>query len=191
MKLVMLGGTFNPPHLGHLKIAEAVKEAFGYDLLVLVPSYKPAHKEISGEVSFHHRRNMVELAFAGMEGVVVSSCEYDRKGTSYSIDTIRTLIDEYTPQGKPGLVIGDDLIQGFAQWHRADELSREADIIICHRGREEDLIFPYAHRYLENPVFEASSTDIRHILAAGGRTAHLLPPAVEGYIQREGLYGTD
>jgi nicotinate-nucleotide adenylyltransferase len=189
MKLVMLGGTFNPPHLGHLKIGSAVKEAFGYERLVLVPSYRPAHKDVDTDISFQQRFEMVELAAGAIEGCFVSDCEYRRKGISYSFDTILYLKENYTNGEKPGLIIGDDLVSGFRNWHRAEELSREADIIICHRGEPADLDFPYPHRYFKNPLFPASSTEIRERLAAGDGADALLPPLVMKYIREKGLYG--
>lgn len=190
MKLVMLGGTYNPPHSGHLRIAEAVRLHFGYDKLVLVPSFKPAHKEVSDEVTFQQRFRMVELSVQGWKDVIVSPCEYERKGVSYSIDTIRYLREKYSLDSKPGLIIGDDLVPGFSRWHKVDELCSEADIIVCHRGRPEDLNFPYPHSYFQNPIFEASSTDIRNALKEGRDVGDLLPPQVLSYIRREGLYGT-
>lgn len=189
MKFVMLGGTFNPPHLGHLKIAEAVRLQFGYDKLVLIPSYKPAHKNVSDDVSFQQRLKMVELSVNDWEDVIVSPCEYERKGISYSIDTIRYLKETYSLDSNPGLIIGDDLIPGFSRWYKVDELCSEADIIVCHRGRSEDLDFPYPHKYFENPIFEASSTDIRKAIKSGGDVTDLLPEDVLNYIRQEGLYG--
>lgn len=189
MKLVMLGGTFNPPHLGHLKIGSAVKEAFGYESLVLVPSYRPAHKDIDRGISFRQRFEMVKLAAETVGGCFVSDCEYRRKGISFSFDTILYLKETYTGGEKPGLIIGDDLVPGFRKWHRAEDLSREADIIICHRGDPSDLDFPFPHRYFPNPLFPASSTEIRDRLAAGDSVDALLPPPVADYIRRKGLYG--
>ncbi len=190
MKLVMLGGTFNPPHLGHLKIGSAVKEAFGYESLVLVPSFRPAHKNIDSDISFQHRFKMVQLAASSVEACFVSDCEYRRKGISYSYDTILYLKENYTDGENPGLIIGDDLVSGFRGWHRAEELSREADIIICHRGDPGDLDFPFPHRYFQNPLFPASSTEIREKLSAGESADDLLPSGVLDYIRREGLYGS-
>ncbi|MDC7232673.1 MAG: nicotinate (nicotinamide) nucleotide adenylyltransferase [Spirochaetales bacterium] len=190
MKLVMLGGTFNPPHLGHLKIAEAVKNHFGYHKLVLVPSYTPPHKDITEDVSFHQRMKMVELSVQGWEDVIVSPCEYERKGISYSVDTIRYLKETYKPEGNPGLIIGDDLVPGFSRWRKVDELVTEADIIVCHRGKPEDLVFPWPHRYFQNPIFEASSTDIREGIRKGEDVSRLLPEGVLSYIREEGLYGS-
>jgi nicotinate-nucleotide adenylyltransferase len=189
MKLVMLGGTYNPPHLGHLKIAEAVRLQFGYDKLILVPSYRPAHKNVSEDISFQQRLKMVELAVQNWEDVIVSPCEYERKGLSYSIDTIRYLKEKYSLDSNPGLIIGDDLVPGFSRWHKVDDLCLEADIIVCHRGRREDLDFPYPHRYFENPIFEASSTEIRNRIKTGGDVQNLLPEEVLNYIRQEGLYG--
>ncbi len=189
MKLVMLGGTFNPPHVGHIRVADEVRRCFGYDRLVLVPSYRPAHKDVAQEVSFHQRMKMVELSAYDLPEAFVSSCEYDRKGISYSIDTIRYLKDHYDVEGRPGLIIGDDLVPGFPKWHLARELSQEADIIVCHRGEPEDLDFPFRHKYFQNTMIEASSTEIRNALSDGKDVSSLLSREVLDYIRREGLYG--
>jgi len=189
MKLVMLGGTFNPPHLGHLTIAESVRDHFSYDTLVLVPSFNPAHKEIENHVTYEQRRKMVELTIQGRNGIFISDCEFERRGISYSIDTIRYLKDVYTGGEKPGLIIGDDLVAGFHRWHQAGQLALEADIIICHRGEPADLDFPYPHIYFQNPIVQASSTEIRNLLKANGTTEGLLHPDVLEYIRKEGLYG--
>jgi nicotinate-nucleotide adenylyltransferase len=190
MKLVMLGGTFNPPHMGHLFIAEAVRDHFSYDNLVLVPSFFPAHKEIKDNVSYTHRRKMVELSILNRDKIFISDCENERKGISYSLDTIRFLKEAYTAGEKPGLIIGDDLVPGFSKWYKAELLAQEADIIICHRGEASQLNFPYPHLYFQNPVFRASSTDIRKILEEGNNPEGLIDPEVLKYIQKEHLYGT-
>jgi nicotinate-nucleotide adenylyltransferase len=189
MRLVMLGGTFNPPHLGHLKIAEAVRQEFGYEKLVLVPSFIPAHKDIEGGVSFHKRKIMTELSIRDRESAFVSDCEYRRKGVSYSIDTIRYLKQEYTEGEKPGLIIGDDLVGGFVRWHEAEHLAEEADIIICHRGDPKDLDFPFPHRYFQNTIYNVSSSEIRTLLKQGEDVSSYLVPSVLEYIHTQGLYG--
>ena len=190
MKLVMLGGTFNPPHLGHIKIAESVRDRFSYDKLVLVPSYHPAHKDIENQVSYEHRRRMVELTIENLKDIFISDCENERKGISYSIDTIRYLKEHFTGGDKPGLIIGDDLVAGFPRWHKAEQLALEADIIICHRGDSAELDFPYPHTYFLNDIFQASSTEIRSRLKNHYDIGGLLHPDVIDYIHKEGLYGT-
>lgn len=190
MKLVMLGGTFNPPHKGHLKIAESVLQAFSYDKLVLIPSFIPAHKNIHGELSFQHRFNMVELAASDFPKIFVSACEYERKGVSYSIDTIRYLKDMYCDGEKPGLIIGDDLIQGFHRWHKAEELAHEADIIVCHRGDPSLINFPYPHIYHQNPIFSVSSTEVRKKISTGDTLEGIMDEKVMKYIRKNNLYVT-
>ena len=133
MKLVMLGGTFNPPHKGHLAMADQVRKVCGYDKVVMIPSFQPAHKSISMGVTPEQRLRMTELASAEIEEAFVSDCEIRRKGISYSLDTIRYLKNNYGIEGNPGLIIGDDLVAGFSHWHEADILAMEADIIILHR----------------------------------------------------------
>jgi len=188
MKLVMLGGTFNPPHNGHIRMAELVRLQLGYDRVVLVPSYQPAHKTVDSGATAGQRLEMVRLAASRLPSAFVSDCELHRKGVSYSIDTVRYLKKLYRPEGKPGLIIGDDLIAGFHRWHKVDELVREADVIVVHRGEPEELNLPFPHCYVDNPLLPVSSSEIREALRAGRSVDDLLPPAVLDYIGRNRLY---
>ncbi len=188
MKLVMLGGTFNPPHKGHLAMADQVRRSCGYDKVVLVPSFQPAHKSVSMGVSPDQRLRMTELASREIEKAFVSDCEIRRKGVSYSLDTIRYLKNHYEIEGRPGLIIGDDLVPGFSRWHKAEILAQEADIIILHRDDSGDLDFPYPHRYVSNSMVNLSSSLIREKIGAGISVKEDLPLSVIEYIRKEGLY---
>ena len=188
MNLVILGGTFNPPHNGHIAMADLVRRSFGYDNVVLIPSFQPAHKIIDGDVTPEQRLYMTQLAAEEIERALVSDCEIKRQGVSYTLDTIRFLKKKYSLSEKPGLVIGDDLIPGFHKWHQVDQLVEEADIIVLHRGEETEMNFPYPHRYLSNPQIPLSSSDIREKVLKGLSLEEDLPPSIESYIREQGLY---
>lgn len=188
MKLVMLGGTFNPPHNGHIAMADLVRRSCAYDQVVLVPSFQPPHKTVSTGVETHQRLAMTALAAREIEHAFVSDCEMIREGVSFSIDTIRYLKKKYSLEGKPGLIIGDDLISGFSSWHRVEDLVDEADIIVLHRGDREKLDIPYPHKYLSNSIISLSSSEIRGKVNKGLSIEADVPPSIASYIRSEGLY---
>ncbi|OQY34627.1 MAG: nicotinate (nicotinamide) nucleotide adenylyltransferase [Spirochaetaceae bacterium 4572_59] len=189
MKLVMLGGTFNPPHNGHIAMADLVRRNCSYDQVVLIPSFQPPHKTVFSDVNIHQRLAMTELAAKEIENAFVSDCEMIREGVSYSLDTVRYLKEKYSLDGKPGLIIGDDLIPGFSSWHSVDMLVEEVDLIVLHRGDSEKLDLPYPHSYLSNPIISLSSSEIRSKVEKGLSIDADVPGSIVSYIRSEGLYG--
>ena len=139
MRIAVLGGTFNPLHIGHLALADEVCTSLGYDRLLFVPAFRPPHKEMADSVSAEDRLEMVRLACGDDPRFVAESCEIDRGGVSYTYDTICSLEEKYAGQleGKIGLVMGDDLIPGFHLWHRAEKLSKKCDLILALRPQEQ------------------------------------------------------
>lgn len=187
MRLLLLGGTFNPVHIGHLILAEEVRCEFGYDLALLVPSARPPHKAVEGEPGPEERLAMLRLAIAGNPSLAVDDCELSRFGPSYTIDTIRGLGVRYAFEGKPGLVIGDDLAPGFSSWKDPSPLATEADLIVARRtGACFELGYP--HRLATNRLIPVSSSEIRQRLARGLSIRYLVPETVFAYIQAKGLY---
>lgn len=186
MKTVIIGGTFNPVHVGHLMLAEEVRLQEGYDRVVFVPSNKPAHKVVDG-TTVDQRLAMLKLAVAGYD-VVLETCELARDGISYSIDTVRYVREHYELTGRPALVLGDDLFESFSTWRDADELARLAELLVAHRRYPHNLTSPYPHRYLNNKLIDLSSTEIRERVRSGRAWRALVPPAVASYIETHGLY---
>jgi nicotinate-nucleotide adenylyltransferase len=189
VRLLLLGGSFNPVHLGHLVMAEELRSEFGYDLVLLVPSYKPPHKDIDREPGPEHRLAMLRLAVGGDPTMAVDDCELRRGGTSYTIDTLADISSRYEIEGKPGLVIGDDLIPGFPSWHRPEAIAATADLVCAHRGSDEELPLGYPHLYARNSLIRVSSSMVRERIAAGKPFRRLLEPSVYDYIVERGLYG--
>lgn len=189
MRLLLLGGSFNPVHWGHLVLAEELREEFSYDLVLLVPAARPPHKELpSGGASPEERLEMLALAVAGNPGLAVDDCELKRPGASYTIDTIRGLPSRYPLEGRPGLALGDDLAPGFKDWREPEALAREAEIIVARRGGGPfDL--PYEHRRASNRLIPLSSSELRERAAKGRSLRYLLPEAVRDYVYAKGLYG--
>ncbi len=183
-----MGGTYNPPHIGHIAMADFVRRSCSYDKVVLVPSFQPAHKIVSTGITPQQRLDMAQLAAEEIENAFVSDCEIRREGVSYSIETVRYLKEYYRLDSKPGLVIGDDLINGFPKWHKVDELVNEADIIVLHRGEDFEMGLPFPHTYLSNDMIPVSSSEIRQRVRQRLSISEYVPPSIAEYIFSRGLY---
>lgn len=196
MKLAILGGTFNPVHTGHLALADDVHVTLGYDRVLLVPANIPPHKELSLGAGTDDRLAMLRLAVCGSDCLGVEDCEIERGGLSYTIDTIECLMRTYgeTIEGKIGLVIGQDLVEGFHTWHRAAELAVMVDLIIARRPGDNcsegtsRAGFLYAFTSLENPLLTISSSDVRTAVQGGKSWRYLVPEPVYRYIVEHHLY---
>ncbi len=188
MKAAIFGGTFNPVHCGHLFIAEEVRTVFGYDAVIFVPANKPVHKDNAPILDPAHRLAMLALAIAGSPGFLVDDCEIRRGGATYSIDTIREMVKNHGISGRPGFIIGDDLVPGYPSWKEADRLSRETDLIVARRTSLEPPAFPFPHRTALNTILPISSSEIRRRLSEKRTVRFLLPDGVVSYIAANRLY---
>jgi nicotinate-nucleotide adenylyltransferase len=188
MTLAILGGTFNPVHLGHLFLAEEAQAKLGYELVVFVPAHIPVHKDMEIEVGAAHRLAMLELAIDGHPGCGIDDCELRRGGASYTIDTVRDILGRYPVEGRPGLLIGDDLVEGFDDWKEAPLLAEMVQLVVGCRvsGRTSRMRYPCVH--LNNALLPVSSSQIRDRLRQGLPIQHLVPPGVSEYIADHGLY---
>jgi nicotinate-nucleotide adenylyltransferase len=189
MRMVLLGGSFNPVHVGHLILAEEVRSQFGYDVALLVPSFRPPHKELACDPGPAHRLAMLRLAAEGDPTLAVDACELERGGLSYTIDTLRDVIARWRPEGKPGLIIGDDLAEGFASWRDPELIAAAADIVLARRAGSEPVPFPYPRLRADNSLVQVSSSLVRERAASGRAFRRLVDPRVFDYILRNGLYG--
>jgi nicotinate-nucleotide adenylyltransferase len=191
MRLAILGGSFNPMHLGHLFLADTVLSALHYDRVVLVPAYKSPFKLAAAgmEDSARDRLEMIAASIAGDPRLTVDPCEIRRGGVSYTVNTVADIIRRYAPDGKPGLIIGDDLAADFPEWHKSAEVLAMADIIIARRTSVSATPVPYPCTQITNDVMEVSSAMIREKIAAGGAWRYLVPPAVRSIIEERGMYG--
>lgn len=135
MKIAILGGTFNPIHIGHLSLAEDVCITLRYDKIIFVPTNIPPHKIVVNSVDLHHRIKMLELALQDNSKFDIDLCEIQREGISYTIDTIHFLYEKYKDvlEGKIGLIIGQENASEFDKWQSANELAEITDIIIARR----------------------------------------------------------
>ena len=206
MKIGVYGGTFNPPHLGHVTAARAVFELLKLDLLLLVPDGQPPHKMLPpGSPSPEQRLEMTRLAGEQLglgERVRTLDLELKREGRSYTAETLRQLHQQY-PEDELWLLMGTDMFLTLQAWREPGEILSLAGIAAFGRTEEDtEELFSvqrdYLYRtYLQARIFtltipgvvDVSSTELRTMLARG-EGGNLLPPAVYGYILREGLYDT-
>lgn len=209
----ILGGTFNPIHLAHLRLAEEVREAERLDEVRFVPAAIPPHKTGSDVASAEHRLRMVELAVAGVPGFSVSTIELARAGASYSIDTLRALRAELGEATRLVFIVGWDAFREFHTWKEHALIFGLCDVVVVTRppGPERLAIddIPVAARaafcYLKDSgsyrhesghvltlqritALDISAAAIRARVAARNSVRFLVPPAVDEYIARHGLY---
>ena len=206
MKIGVYGGTFNPPHLGHVTAARAVFELLKLDLLLLVPDGQPPHKMLPpGSPSPEQRLEMTRLAGEQLglgERVRTLDLELQREGRSYTAETLRQLHQQY-PEDELWLLMGTDMFLTLQAWREPGEILSLAGIAAFGRTEEDtEELFSVQRDYLYRTypqariftltipgVVDVSSTELRTMLARG-EGGNLLPPAVYGYILREGLYDT-
>lgn len=190
MKLAILGGSFNPVHLGHLSLAHDVHSLLGYDRILLIPANIPPHKEMEAGASSGDRLEMLRLAVRGIPFLEVDDSEISRGGISYTIDTLLHLETQYGVllEGKVGLIIGEDLLEGFSSWKNADSIAARSDIIVAHRPGSLPFSFAFPCVRLQNSLVSVSSSEIRSALASSKSIRSLVPDAVYGYIEEHQLY---
>ncbi len=187
MRIAVYGGSFNPIHYGHLLSAVWVLEKLNYDKIILVPANIPVHKSYSDYPAAVHRLKMTELAAEGLDYLEASDVEIKRGGKSYSIDTIRELKEKLNLTEKPGLIFGDDLLDGLHLWKEIDKLCTECELICLKRDNFSTSV-SYPMTLLDNRVINISSTDIRDRVRSGRKIDFLLPDKVKDYINKHNLY---
>lgn len=204
----MLGGTFDPVHIGHLRSAVELRELFGFDQIRFVPCHQPPHRGRPGADSANRLR-MVELALAGEAGLLADARELRRPGPSYSFDTLTEMRAELGQSAALTLIVGADAFAGLDSWHRWRELTDVAHIVVMARPdsalpetgavaellkarraapgelarRPSGCVVPVALTPL--PV---SATRIRGIVGAGRSPRYLVPDSVWAYIREQQLY---
>ena len=197
-KIGIFGGSFNPPHLGHVHAARYAALSLGLDRLMLIPSGKTPCKPVPElTASPEQRLRMLSIAFGSVPIAEVSSMELDRGGESYTWETVRQ-IREGNPEAELFLLLGTDMFLKFPQWADADKLCGEVTLVSMNRGEkgEQENLIRAAARIegmggrtvlLDNPVKSISSSQVRRLLAFEGADS-FLPEGVLSYIRREKLY---
>jgi nicotinate-nucleotide adenylyltransferase len=197
VRVGILGGTFNPPHIAHLVCAQEARAALGLDRVLLVPAGVPPHKEVPDDPGAAVRVALCRLAAAGDPGVEVSEVETEREGPSWTVDTLREL-HAREPEHELTFILGGDMAVSLGTWREPEEIVRLARLAVAERGkhsREEvaralGTVPGAAGRtdVFSMPRLEVSSSDLRGRVRAGAPIRHLVPDAVAEYIASEGLY---
>jgi nicotinate-nucleotide adenylyltransferase len=194
------GGTFNPPHLGHIRAAQMAVEALGLQQLLVIPDRIAPHKQLpEGSASPEQRLRMLELALEGERMITVSDLELRREGPSYTYETVEQLHAQY-PQDQLILLMGTDMFLSFHQWRYPQRILKHAQLGVFYRGtpgeranidrvKEEMERQGHTVHLLQNEVVDISSTQLRRMLTFECASA-FLPKGVEAFIRENGLYGT-
>ena len=185
-KIGILGGTFDPPHIGHLIIANEVMHHEGLDEIWFMPNHEPPHKLKSGSVSNEDRLKMLKLAIKDREGFHVQTIELDRDGKSYTFDTM-TILKEMYPDFDFHFIIGADMVEYLPKWYMIDELLKLVRFISVNRPNySSDTSYPVT--YVAVPDINISSKLIRGRLLKGETISFLVKDEVERYIKENRLY---
>jgi nicotinate-nucleotide adenylyltransferase len=211
-RLGVLGGTFNPPHLGHIAVASRALAQLHLERVLLMPSHTPPHKLPQHDPGPAHRLRMCQLAVAGHRGLGACALEIERGGPSYTVDTLlalhdRARADAHHPALRLTLILGSDMACTLPSWRRPDELVDLAGIAVAERpgdGRGEVVralaslrpaaLASAAHSpprlaFLEMPAIDSSSSMVRERVARGEPVEELVGRAVAAYIAEHRLYG--
>jgi nicotinate-nucleotide adenylyltransferase len=190
VKLGIFGGSFNPVHLGHLFIADKALVKLNLDRIVLVPAFiSPFKPEVKNmEISANNRIEMLCAAVAGDNRLAIDDCEIRRQGVSYTVDTLEDIITRYIPDGKPYLIIGDDLAKDFLKWKDSKKILELADIVIACRLKNAADKYPFPHTLIDNEIIDISSQTIRKKISENSDWRSLVPSAVRVIIEDRHLY---
>jgi nicotinate-nucleotide adenylyltransferase len=186
MAIGIFGGTFNPPHPGHLRLLEAFVRQFRLDRVLVIPTFVPPHKAAPDLASAEDRLEMCRLMFTGKE-YTVSDMEIVRGGKSYTVETLETLQKEY-PAEPLFLLMGSDMLQSFDSWYRADDIRRMCTLCAAPRDNETTLDGTAAALLTDFDPIVLSSTEVRRRILEGEDPAALTGEAVGGYIRAHKLY---
>ncbi len=185
-RVCIFGGTFNPPHIGHLIMANEVYHALEFDEMRFMPNAIPPHKETNELETANQRLEMVRLAIEPFPYFVVETIEMDLGGVSYSFDTMSEL-QKKEPDTTFSFLIGGDMIAYLPKWHRIDDLMKFVKMIGVKRpGYELNTQYPVT--LIEAPQIDLSSTMLRKRILDKQDVSLLIPNAVQEYIRQESLY---
>jgi nicotinate-nucleotide adenylyltransferase len=213
MRIGLFGGSFNPVHNAHIRIAAEAQRACQLDSVVFIPAAEPPHKPLAGDISFVHRLTMVRLAIAGRNDFQVSAVEAEREGKSYSIETI-VLFRERFPDDELFFIVGGDSFREIGTWHRYAEIFAFCNLIVVERpghpvidpleiltdairgdfsytsstGCLTHVASGFSTFFITGTPQELSSTEIRRLAAADSDISRYVPADVATYISQQRIY---
>jgi nicotinate-nucleotide adenylyltransferase len=197
LRVGILGGAFNPPHIGHLVCAQEALVQLELEKVVFMPVGQAPHRELEGDPGAEARLELVELAVADDDRFEVSRLEIDRSGPSYTADTLREL-GEKAPDDELFLILGGDQAAALPRWHEPEAVLSLATVAVVERSnwsRNAIVItlgrLPGAERirYLDMPIMQVSSSAVRRRVGAGQPIRYLVPDEVARHIEAKGMYG--
>ena len=194
----ILGGTFDPIHLGHLVVGEEARDRLDLDRLIFMPAGSPRLKEHIPLASANQRLEMARLAVGEDQFSEVSSQEVDRRGSTYTVDTLAELREQLSEDDRLYFMVGMDALEQFDRWREPERLLGMCQLVVVNRvGHQRIDVNDFVGRFpaagpgltlLTVPRLEISSTDIRRRVREGKSIKYLTPEPVAAYIRREGLY---
>lgn len=184
----ILGGTFNPIHIGHLTIAQMVREQLRLDKVLFVPSNLPPHKSGKNVVSAKDRYHMVHLAIRGNSYFEASDFEIQKEGKSYSVETAKYFRDQYPRGTKFFFIIGSDLLSTLHMWKRVDEILEIVSFIAVHRPGFNGKKSKVKAQLITIPGLQTSSSYVRQRITSGKTVKYLVPDSILKYIADKKLY---
>jgi nicotinate-nucleotide adenylyltransferase len=197
LRVGILGGAFNPPHVGHLVCAQEAVVQLDLVKVVFIPTARPAHREIEQDPGADVRAELCEAAIADDDHFELSRAELEREGPSYTVDTLREL-RQAAPDDELFLLLGGDQAAALPSWHEPEEVLELATVVAVERVgfSRSTIALKLAHvrggrdvRVLEMPVMQVSSSMIRRRVAAGQPIRYLVPEPVLELVRERGLYG--
>jgi nicotinate-nucleotide adenylyltransferase len=186
-RIGILGGTFNPIHLGHLAMAQAALDYLNLDCVYFVPSSLPPHKDVKDLASGEDRYEMVKLAIKDNPKFQTSDFEIKKGGRSYSIDTVKFFRTKFSAQDKLYFIIGQDSYNTLSTWKNIDELIKLVEFVVINRPGNKILQSNYAVTTVTMPEVDISSSSIREDIQKKS-LKNVLPQAVLQYIEKKKLY---
>lgn len=193
-RIGLFGGTFSPPHVGHLAVAEAAREQLALDAVLWIPAAVSPFKAEAEQPDARHRLEMTRLATADHSAFQVDAREVERGGVSYTVDTVRAVAAQQ-PEATLYLLLGADSLAGFPRWREPEVILGHAQLAVYHRpGYAPSLdVLPAAWRdrveAVEGPELAVSSTSVRALRAAGRSARYLIPEPVRAYLDEHRLFG--
>lgn len=194
-RIGVYGGTFDPIHLGHLLMAETARDEASLDRVIFAPAGHPWHR--STATAAHHRLAMVRLATADNPAFDVSTVDIDRKGATYTVDTLHDLQQTH-PDARLVFILGQDALNQIDTWREPARIARYAELLVMQRPDSSPVDLEEARRFLgpdakmtfaPNPLIELSATGIRQRIAENKSVRYRIPEAVLAYIEENHLYG--
>jgi nicotinate-nucleotide adenylyltransferase len=195
VRLGLLGGTFNPPHIGHLVCAMQAQAELELDRVLLVPVHEPPHKALKIEPGVQHRVELCRRAVAGNERLEVSLVDAEVPGPSYTVDTLSRLHDR-CPGDQLTFIVGGDMAFSLPTWREPEAILELAELGVAEREgvRRADILERLAGlgtdrvRFFDMPRLDISSSQVRRLVADGRPIRYLVPDGVADYIEQAGLY---